>query len=72
MFLVQVQTGTNRIDLNMRHVALVLSGGGARRCTYVRAIKVLKQNGFRSTSVDGTFMGWLAGLKMLHAFIKNT
>lgn len=45
----------------MRNVALVLSSGGARGCAHIGAIKVLKQNGFRITSIAGTSMGALVG-----------
>jgi NTE family protein len=45
----------------MKNVALVLSGGGARGCAHIGAIKVLEQNGFRITSVAGTSMGALVG-----------
>jgi NTE family protein len=44
-----------------RNIALVLSSGGARGCAHIGAIKVLKQNGFRITSVAGTSMGALVG-----------
>jgi NTE family protein len=45
----------------VKNVALVLSGGGARGCAHIGAIKVLEQNGFRITSVAGSSMGALVG-----------
>jgi NTE family protein len=45
----------------MKNAALVLSGGGARGYAHIGAIKVLKQNGFRITSIAGTSMGALVG-----------
>ncbi len=44
-----------------RHVALVLSSGGARGFAHIGAIKVLESNGFKITSVAGTSMGALVG-----------
>ncbi len=44
-----------------KNIALVLSSGGARGCAHIGAIKALKQNGFRITSVAGTSMGALVG-----------
>ncbi len=44
-----------------KYTALVLSGGGARGCAHIGAIKVLEQNGFKITSVAGTSMGALVG-----------
>lgn len=43
------------------NVALVLSGGGARGCAHIGAIRILEQNGFRISSVAGTSMGALIG-----------
>ena len=45
----------------MKNIALVLSSGGARGYAHVGAIKVLKKNGFRITSIAGTSMGALVG-----------
>ncbi len=45
----------------MKDIALVLSGGGARGCAHIGAIKVLEQQGFRITSIAGTSMGALVG-----------
>ena len=41
--------------------ALVLSGGGARACAHIGAIRRLEESGFRITSVAGTSMGALIG-----------
>jgi len=44
-----------------KSVALVLSGGGARGCAHIGAIKILEECGFKITSVAGTSMGALVG-----------
>ncbi len=44
-----------------KNVALVLSGGGARGCAHIGAIKVLEQYGYKISSVAGTSMGALIG-----------
>ncbi len=43
------------------NVALVLSGGGARGCAHIGAIRKLDESGFRITSVAGTSFGALIG-----------
>ncbi len=44
-----------------KNIALVLSGGGARGCAHIGAIKVLEQHGYKITSIAGTSMGALVG-----------
>lgn len=44
-----------------RHVALVLSGGGARGLAHIGAIDELQERGYEITSVAGTSMGALVG-----------
>lgn len=47
--------------LRDKNIALVLSSGGARGCAHIGAIKILREHGFRITSVAGTSMGALVG-----------
>ncbi len=54
-----------------QNAALVLSGGGARGCAHIGAIKMLEQSGFKITSVAGTSMGALVGGIFATGLLKN-